>query len=86
MDRYQASRIFVDVVKRPNIMTPDVVEYQEHNGYVCEIAKGRDMDNKEIYGVTVVDNNLPDPKHDHERSRGPFYSLEEAKEYIRSLI
>ncbi len=60
---FEASMKFKEVVKGKNIMTPNIISYEEFGDYVVELSKGIGMNGEDLYGVTVV--NVENKEHCH---------------------
>lgn len=64
MTRTELKDNFTRVVKGENFMTPEVVRYHKAGKYIAELARGEDMDGDYIYGVTVVEYDKGQCRHD----------------------
>jgi len=57
MQHYEIKEVFNRFFKSKNIMTPYVLDYGKKNNHIFEISKGKGIDHKTIYGVTVLEIN-----------------------------
>lgn len=62
-----------------NFMTPNIIDYEQHGRYICEISSGEFM-GKTYYGVTALTQE--GDKTDYSKS---FASLPDAVEYMDGL-
>lgn len=78
----KASGAFFDKFNgRPNLMTPEQLQYYESENFYVELASGKFMDVK-LYGVTVLEKNTLEHRHDLSK---PFDTLQAAEDYIHAL-
>ena len=80
------SEVFNKVFKgNPNFITPNFCGYYKGNGYFIELSEGNGMDNKPLYGVTVIKEKDNKYNQDYDKC-DCFKSVENAQSYIDSLI
>jgi hypothetical protein len=65
-----------------NFMTPDVIKYGMAGNYVYEISTGKGFMNDSIYGVTVLERDTGNKRHDLSKC---FGTEEKAYNYISEL-
>lgn len=82
MTNEQAKQAFKAAVKGKNLITPIVVRYGCKNGYVYELSRGTDFNNKPVYGITVLTLDQKSTDFDKCTTKP---TLTEANDYINSL-
>lgn len=71
---------FREVVKGNNFMTPRLLGYINTKKGICEISTGNKFLDIEMFGVTVITNNV----NNHELSKN-LNSFKDVEEYIDEL-
>ena len=74
--------------RNPNIITPNLIDYDVIDGYVVELSKGTGIKNEPIYGVSLLEREGYEKfKNIGWRANvtGAFYSLKEADKHFKRL-
>ena len=72
--------------EHPNFITPDIVKVKQNNNRVVELSKGYGIDNKELFGVSVIIWNETKGTYETQYDSGLnkcFNSLKEAEEHFK---
>lgn len=73
--------IFTRVYPKPNMMTPNILDYIDAGKYIVEVSGGRGFDNDPIFGVTVL--GIKGNKH-HDLNK-LFHNYAKAITYVSTL-
>lgn len=78
----EAKQLFDDHIKGKNIMTPNIIGYGVHRDFAYELSSGEGINREPIFGVTILERKSGYHRHDLSKM---FYSLEEARNYLKAL-
>ena len=78
-------KIFREIVKGINFLTPIILDYKKCGNYIVEISKSRENPDLDImYGVTVITKKNNEYVKDDKFSKA-FYDYNEVEQYLKKL-
>ena len=78
-------KIFRNVIKGVNFITPIILDYKKCGKHIVEISKNRENPDIDImYGVTVITKNNNKYIEDFKLCKA-FYDYNEVKQYLKEL-
>lgn len=85
MENKSLNDIYKSVVKGYNFITPCIIDYFKIKNGVAELSKGKNIEGKDIYGVSVVVKDEDGLYKYHPQLSKPFNSIDSAMKYINLI-
>ena len=80
---FNDGKLFKQVIKGDNFITPNLVGYFNNDTYVAELSQGTDFNNKTVYGVTVINHVLMERAIDMDQF---FDNYTDAITYLKEIL